>query len=98
MTKITALILLVGLTLNVSAEEGNKTLKDVFKADWLIGSWARENGSTRFCSGAAWKRPTDKDLGLVCEMIKSVSDLGLETCVTLGMLEENQAKKFQRII
>lgn len=46
MTKITALILLVGLTLNVGAEEGNKTLKDVFKADWLIGSWARENGST----------------------------------------------------
>ena len=46
MTKITALILLVGLTLNVGAEEGNKTLNDVFKADWLIGSWARENGST----------------------------------------------------
>ena len=46
MTKITALILLFGLTLNVGAEEGNKTLKDVFKADWLIGSWARENGST----------------------------------------------------
>ena len=54
---------------------------------------AKENGSTRFCLGAAWRSPTDKDLGLVCEMIKSVSDLGLETCVTLGMLEEYQAKK-----
>jgi biotin synthase len=54
---------------------------------------AKENGSTRFCLGAAWRSPTDKDLGLVCEMIKSVSDLGLETCVTLGMLKEHQAKK-----
>ena len=54
---------------------------------------AKENGSTRFCLGAAWRSPTDKDLALVCEMIKSVSDLGLETCVTLGMLKENQAKK-----
>jgi len=54
---------------------------------------AKENGSTRFCLGAAWRSPTDKDLGLVCEMIKSVSGLGLETCVTLGMLEEYQAKK-----
>jgi biotin synthase len=57
---------------------------------------AKENGSTRFCLGAAWRSPTDKDLELVCEMIKSVSDLGLETCVTLGMLEENQAKKLAK--
>ena len=57
---------------------------------------AKENGSTRFCLGAAWRSPTDKDLELVCEMIESVSDLGLETCVTLGMLEEYQAKKLAK--
>ena len=54
---------------------------------------AKEKGSTRFCLGAAWRKPTDKDLSVVCKMIKEVSDLGLETCVTLGMLNEIQAKK-----
>ena len=42
--------------------------------------------------GAAWRNPTDKDLELVCKMIKKVSSLGLETCATLGMLNEEQAK------
>ena len=54
---------------------------------------AKETGSTRFCLGAAWRSPTDKDLNTVCEMIKEVSKLGLETCVTLGMLKDYQAKK-----
>ena len=54
---------------------------------------AKNNGSTRFCMGAAWRNPTNKDLQIVCEMIRKVSSLGLETCATLGMLDKNQAKK-----
>ncbi|MAH89603.1 MAG: biotin synthase BioB [Pelagibacterales bacterium] len=54
---------------------------------------AKSSGSTRFCLGAAWRSPTDKDLDIVCEMIKEVSGLGMETCVTLGMLKDYQAKK-----
>ncbi len=54
---------------------------------------AKKQGSTRFCLGAAWRKPTDKDLKVVCEMIKKVSSLGLETCVTLGMLKDYQAKE-----
>ena len=54
---------------------------------------AKQAGSTRFCLGAAWRSPTDKDLDVVCEMIKEVSGLGMETCVTLGMLKDYQAKK-----
>ncbi len=53
---------------------------------------AKAAGSTRFCLGAAWRSPTDNDLNTVCEMIKEVSSLGLETCVTLGMLKDHQAK------
>lgn len=52
---------------------------------------AKEAGGTRFCMGAAWRSPRDEDLKLVCEMIKEVKKLGLETCVTLGMLKEHQA-------
>ena len=54
---------------------------------------AKKSGSTRFCLGAAWRAPTDKNLDEVCEMIQEVSNLGLETCVTLGMLKDYQAKK-----
>ena len=43
--------------------------------------------------GAAWRNPTNKDLLIVCEMIRKVSSLGLETCATLGMLDKNQARK-----
>ena len=54
---------------------------------------AKNNGSTRFCMGAAWRNPTNKNLLIVCEMIRKVSSLGLETCATLGMLDKNQARK-----
>ena len=57
---------------------------------------AKVAGSTRFCLGAAWRSPTDNDLDKVCEMIKEVSSLGLETCVTLGMLKDHQAKKLAK--
>ncbi|CCM10336.1 biotin synthase [Cardinium endosymbiont cEper1 of Encarsia pergandiella] len=57
---------------------------------------AKETGSTRFCMGAAWRGPRDQDLKIVCEMVKEVKKLGLETCVTLGLLKDNQANMLKR--
>ncbi len=54
---------------------------------------AKANGSSRFCMGAAWRSPPKKDFPKVIEMIKAVKDLGLESCVTLGMLDQDQAKQ-----
>ena len=51
---------------------------------------AQEKGSTRFCMGAAWRSPREKDFRVVLEMVKQVKALGLETCMTLGMLTEEQ--------
>ena len=56
---------------------------------------AKAKGSSRFCMGAAWRGPKDKDLEPVVEMIREVKALGLETCVTLGMLKEGQAEKLR---
>ena len=53
---------------------------------------AKANGATRFCMGAAWRAPRDRDLALVAEMVREVAALGLETCATLGMLEPAQAR------
>ncbi len=52
---------------------------------------AKEKGASRFCMGAAWRSPKAKDLEPVIEMVKGVKSMGLETCVTLGMLEKAQA-------
>jgi biotin synthase len=52
---------------------------------------AKEQGATRFCMGAAWRSPKDRDIERVGVMIREVKAIGLETCVTLGMLEVNQA-------
>lgn len=52
---------------------------------------ARAAGSTRFCMGAAWRNPKDRDIPYVVDMIKEVKALGLETCMTLGMLTREQA-------
>ena len=52
---------------------------------------AKEAGASRFCMGAAWRSPTTKDWPQVLEMVKGVKALGMETCMTLGMLNENQA-------
>lgn len=54
---------------------------------------ARETGATRFCMGAAWRSPTKKDLPYVLEMVRGVKEMGLETCMTLGMLTEEQASE-----
>ncbi|QWD93409.1 biotin synthase BioB [Polynucleobacter asymbioticus] len=56
---------------------------------------AKAAGSNRFCMGAAWREPKDRDIEKVTAMIKGVKALGLETCATLGMLEANQAKALQ---
>ncbi len=52
---------------------------------------AKSNGAGRFCMGAAWRSPKDKDLVVVEEAVRQVKELGLETCATLGMLSEEQA-------
>ena len=52
---------------------------------------AKEMGSTRFCMGAAWRNPKARDMPYVLDMVKNVKALGLETCMTLGMLTEEQA-------
>ncbi len=54
---------------------------------------AKDKGASRFCMGAAWRGPKDKDLEPVLEMIREVKALGLQTCVTLGMLKDGQAEK-----
>ena len=54
---------------------------------------AKEKGASRFCMGAAWRSPSRKDMPYVVDMVRQVKSLGLETCMTLGMLEENQARE-----
>src|SRR5262249_10869853 len=57
---------------------------------------AKSAGASRFCMGAAWRSPKDRDLEHVCEMVAAVKALGLETCATLGMLTEAQALRLKR--
>ncbi len=57
---------------------------------------AKGAGAQRFCMGAAWREPKDRDLEQVCAMVEGVKALGLETCVTLGMLTEPQARRLKR--
>ncbi len=54
---------------------------------------ARDGGATRFCMGAAWRRPKGRDLDKVIEMVHAVREEGLETCLTLGMLDAEQARR-----
>jgi len=56
---------------------------------------AQAAGATRFCMGAAWRSPKDRDIEKVGEMVREVRALGLETCVTLGMLKPQQAKNLK---
>jgi biotin synthase len=57
---------------------------------------AKSAGASRFCMGAAWRSPKDRDLEHVCEMVEAVKRLGLETCATLGMLTGAQARELKR--
>mgnify|MGYP001269004125 FL=1 len=56
---------------------------------------AKEKGASRFCMGAAWRGPKDNDLDKVIEMVREVKALGMQTCVTLGMLKDGQAEKLK---
>jgi biotin synthase len=56
---------------------------------------AREAGATRFCMGAAWRSPKDRDVERVAEMVAAVRALGMETCATLGMLKPEQARRLK---
>jgi biotin synthase len=56
---------------------------------------AKTAGASRFCMGAAWRAPKDRDLDKVCAMVEGVKALGLETCVTLGMLDGAQARRLK---
>jgi len=56
---------------------------------------AKSAGASRFCMGAAWREPKDRDLDKVCEMVAGVKAVGLETCATLGMLTQHQARRLK---
>jgi biotin synthase len=66
-------------------------LDEVIKA----AKTAKQNGASRFCMGAAWRRPKDKDLDKVIDMVKAVKQEGLESCLTLGMLTEAQTQRLK---
>ncbi|MEC9022695.1 MAG: biotin synthase BioB [Pseudomonadota bacterium] len=69
----------------------------LLSTDQVVGAAleAKNAGATRFCMGAAWRQPTDKDLDIVCDMVTAVRNVGMETCVTLGMLKPNQAARLK---
>jgi biotin synthase len=77
---------------SVSAETGLKATKlmDV-RAVLQSAAQAKDNGSSRFCMGAAWRNPKDRDMPAIVEMVRGVRQMGMETCMTLGMLTEKQA-------
>lgn len=56
---------------------------------------AQSHGSQRFCMGAAWRSPTEKQVDQVIELVEAVKGLGMETCVTLGMLKDGQAQRLK---
>ncbi|WP_338331416.1 biotin synthase BioB [Acetobacter sp. LMG 32666] len=57
---------------------------------------AKAAGASRFCMGAAWRTPKERDMETVCAMIEGVKELGMETCVTLGMLDDAQAQRLKQ--
>jgi biotin synthase len=79
---------------SVHADTGLKAekLMDV-DAVLAAAAEAKAAGSGRFCMGAAWREPKDRDLDALCSMVAGVKAMGLETCMTLGMLSQNQAER-----
>ena len=77
---------------SVKADSGVKATKlmDV-QAVLQRAAQAADQGSTRFCMGAAWRNPKDRDMPAIIEMVKGVREMGMETCMTLGMLTPEQA-------
>ena len=81
---------------SVKADSGLKAekLMDV-GAVLAAAAEAKAHGSQRFCMGAAWREPKDRDMGAVCDMVAGVKAMGLETCMTLGMLSGDQARQLK---
>ncbi|OAN99521.1 biotin synthase BioB [Sphingomonadales bacterium EhC05] len=77
---------------SVHADSGVEATKlmDV-RAVLQSAAQAKDAGSQRFCMGAAWRNPKDRDMPAIVEIVKGVRDMGLETCMTLGMLTPKQA-------
>ena len=75
-------------------EAGREALLDVAEVV-AAAQAAKDKGASRFCMGAAWRGPKDKDMGQVEAMVRAVKGLGLETCVTLGMLKDGQAERLK---
>ncbi|WP_336986685.1 biotin synthase BioB [Altererythrobacter aquiaggeris] len=77
---------------SVHADSGVKATKlmDV-RAVLQSAAQAKDNGSQRFCMGAAWRNPKDRDMPAIAEIVKGVAAMGMETCMTLGMLTPKQA-------
>ena len=61
-----------------------------------LAGQAKTNGASRFCMGAAWRQPRDRDIEQVADMIKCVKETGLESCATLGMLTGKQARRLKQ--
>ena len=80
-----------------SARHGEAQREALLDVDEVVAAAqaAKDKGATRFCMGAAWRGPKDKDLDRVATMIGAVKALGLETCVTLGMLKAGQAERLK---
>ena len=75
-----------------SADSGVKATKLMdARAVLQMAAQAKDSGSQRFCMGAAWRNPKDKDMPAIVEMVKGVRQMGMETCMTLGMLTPGQA-------
>jgi biotin synthase len=82
---------------SAQADSGLKAekLMDV-EAVLAAAAEAKAAGSQRFCMGAAWREPKDRDMGKVCAMVAGVKAMGLETCMTLGMLTRDQAGRLAK--
>lgn len=78
------------------ADSGLKAEK-LMDVDAVLASAAEAKaaGSQRFCMGAAWRSPKDRDMAAVCRMVEGVKAMGLETCMTLGMLSSEQARQLK---
>ena len=78
---------------SVKAESGIKPTKLMDpRAVLQKAAEAKDAGSQRFCMGAAWRNPKDRDMPAIIEMVKGVRQMGMETCMTLGMLTPQQAR------
>ncbi len=79
---------------SVHAESGVKATKLMDVQEVLQrAAQAKDGGSQRFCMGAAWRNPKDRDMGKIVQIVEGVRAMGLETCMTLGMLQPHQAQQ-----